>query len=71
MCTYNICPFNKYECFHNKTGFHKLNNYFFMIQCNEHAEMSKFLCTLACTWMTIIYSQFNIIDSTSLDVSLD
>ena len=33
--------------------------------------MNKFLCSLACTWMTIIGSQFYIIDSLSLDVSLD
>ena len=26
----------------------------FMFQCNEHVEMNKFLCSLACTWMTII-----------------
>ena len=23
-----------------------------MFQCNEHVEMNKFLCNLACTWMT-------------------
>ena len=39
--------------------------------CNEHVEMNKFLCSLACTWMTIIDSQFYIIDSLSLDVSLE
>ena len=33
--------------------------------------MSKFLCSLACTWMTIIDSQFYIIDSSSLNVSLE
>ena len=37
-----------------------------MFQCNEHVEMNKFLCSLACTWMTIIDSQFYIIDSLSL-----
>ena len=42
-----------------------------MFQCNEYAEMNKFLCSLACTWMTIIDSQFYIIDSLSLDVSLE
>ena len=40
-----------------------------MFQCNEHVEMNKFLCSLACTWMTILDSQFYIIDSLSLDVS--
>ena len=25
-----------------------------MFQCNEHVEINKFLCSLACTWMTII-----------------
>ena len=34
-----------------------------MFQCNEHVEMNKFLCSLACTWMTIIDNQFYIIDS--------
>ena len=43
----------------------------FMFQCNEHVESNKFLCSLACTWMTIIDSQFRIIDSLSLDVSLE
>ena len=42
----------------------------FMFQGNEHVEMDKFLCSLACTWITIIDSQFYIIDSLSLDVSL-
>ena len=36
-----------------------------IFQCNEHVEMNKFLCSLACTWMTIIDSQFYIIDSLS------
>ena len=36
-----------------------------MFQCNKHVEMNKFLCSLACTWMTIIDSQFYIIDSLS------
>ena len=43
----------------------------FMFQCNEHVEMNKLLCGLACTWMTIIDSQFYIIDSISLDFSLE
>ena len=38
--------------------FHKLFNYFLMFQCNEHVGMNKFLCNLACTWMTIIDRQF-------------
>ena len=33
--------------------------------------MDKFLCYLARTWMTIIDIKFYIIDSLSLDVSLD
>ena len=41
-----------------------------MFQCNEHVEMNKFLCSLACTWMTIIDGKFYIIDSLSLDVLL-
>ena len=28
-----------------------------MFQCNEHVEMNKFLCSLACTWVTTIDSQ--------------
>ena len=42
------------ESFHYEL-FHKLLN-FFLFQCNEHLEMNKFLCSLACTWMTIIDS---------------
>ena len=42
-----------------------------MFQCNEHVEMNKLLCSLACTWMKIIDSQLYIIDSLSLDVSLE
>ena len=60
------------ECFFNiKQVFHKLLNYFLMFQCNEHVEMNKFLCSFACTWMTIIDSQIYIIDSLSLDISLE
>ena len=33
--------------------------------------MNKILCSLACTWMTIIDSQFYIIDSLSLDVLIE
>ena len=72
MCTYNICPFNKLVLFfYHKTGFSQTTQLLFMFQCNEHVEMNKFLCSLACTWMTIIDSQFYIIDSLSLDVSLE
>ena len=71
MCTYNICPFNKWVFFTLKQVFHKLLNYFFMFQCKEHVEMNMFLCSLACTWMTIIDSQLYIIDSLSLDVPLE
>ena len=63
MCTNNICPFNK-RVFSPYAVFHKLLNYHFMFQCNEHVEMNKFLCSLACSWMTIIdIGQFYIIDS--------
>ena len=41
-----------------------------MFQCNEHVEVNKFLCSLACTLMRLKDSQFYIIDSLSLDVSL-
>ena len=71
MCTYIICLFNKRVFFTINVFFHKLLNYFFMFQCNEHLEMNKFLCSLACTWTTIIDRQFYIIDSLSLDVSLE
>ena len=36
-----------------------------MFQYNEHVEMNKFLCSLVCTWMTIIDSHFYIITSLS------
>ena len=42
-----------------------------MFQCNEHLEMNTFLCSLACIWMTVIDSKLYIIDSLSLDVSLE
>ena len=59
------------ECFHHKTVFSQTSQLFLMLQCNEHVEMNKFLCSLAYTWMTIIDNQFYIIDSLSLDVSLE
>ena len=72
MCTYNICPFNKRVFFfHQKTCFSQISQLLFMFQCNENVETNKFLCSLACTWMTIIDSQFYITDSLSLDVSLE
>ena len=57
--------------FHHKTEFLQTFQLLFMFQCNEHVEMNKFLCSLACTWMTIIDNQFFIIDSVSLDVYLE
>ena len=42
-----------------------------MFQCNGLVEMNKCLCTLACTWVTMIDSQSYIIDILSLDVSLE
>ena len=59
------------ECFHHTTGFSQTSQLLFMFQCNEHVEMITFLCSLVCTWMTIIDSQFYIIDSLSLDVALE
>ena len=55
----------------NKTGFSQTSQLHYIFQCNEHVEMNKFFCILACTWITIIDSQFYIIDSLSLDVSLE
>ena len=59
--------------FNHKTSFSQTSQLLFMFQCqcNEHVEMNNFLCSLACTWMTIIDSRFYIIDSLSLDVSLE
>ena len=61
------------ECFSFtiKHVFSQTSQLLFMFQRNENVEMNKFLCSLACTWMTIIYSQFYITDSLSLDVSLE
>ena len=70
MCTYNICQFNKL-CFFTINFFSQTSQLLFTFQCNEHVEMNKFLCSLACTRMTIIDSQFYIIDSLSLDVSFE
>ena len=60
MCTYNICQFNKLVFF-TIFFFHKLLNYFLIFQCNEHVGMNKLLCSLACTWITIIDSQIYIV----------
>ena len=57
--------------FHHKAGVSQTSQLLFMFQFNEHIEMNKFLCSLACTWMTMIDSQFHIIDSVSLDISLN
>ena len=60
MCTYNICPFNTCVSFTIKQFFANFSITFYA--CNEHVEMNEFLCSLACTWMTIIDSLFYIID---------
>ena len=57
--------------FHHKTGYLQTSQLLLMFQCNEHVEMNKFLCSLTCTWMTVIDSQFYNINSLSLDVSLE
>ena len=54
-----------------KTGLSQNSQLLFMFQCNKHVEMTKFLCSLACTCMTIVDRKFYIIDSLSLDVSLE
>ena len=59
------------SAFQHKTGFSQTSQLLVMFQCNEHVEMNKLLCSLAFTWMTIVDSQFYIIDSLSLDVSLE
>ena len=64
-------PIQKMSVFHHKTGFSQTSRLLFMFQCIEHVEMNKFVCSLECTWMTIIDSQFYIIDSLPLDVSLE
>ena len=51
--------------------FSQTSQLLFMLLCNEPVEINKRLCSLACTWVTIIDSQFYIIDSLSLDVSLE
>ena len=62
MCTYRIlCPFNKWVFFTIKQFFSQTSQ--LQYNHNEHVEINKFLCSLACTWMTIINSQFYIIDS--------
>ena len=54
-----------------RQGFSQNSQLFFMFQCNGLVEMNKCLCTLACTWVTMIDSQSYIIDILSLDVSLE
>ena len=48
------------ECFHHKTVCSQTSQLHFMLQCNEHVEINKSLCSLACTLMTILESQFYI-----------
>ena len=60
------------EFFHHKLFSHISQLLFECFdQCNGHVERIKLhvLCSLACTWITIIVSQLYIIDSLSLDVS--
>ena len=59
------------SAFHHKTEFSQTFQLLFMFQRNKNVEMNKFLCSLACTWMTIIDSQFDIINSLILDVPLE
>ena len=58
MRTYNTCQFNKL-ILAPYSFFSQLSQPLLMLQCNVHVKMNKFLCILACTWMTIIDSQFN------------
>ena len=60
---------HKMSAFHHIRAFHKFLNCFVLFHCNAHVEINKCLCSLACTWITTIDSQFYIIDSLSLDVS--
>ena len=65
-------PIQHMSVLNHYTGFLQTSQLLFMLfQFNEHVEMNRFLCSLACTRMTIIDSQFYIIDSLSLDVSLE
>ena len=54
-----------------KQVFSQTSQLLLIFQCNKHVEMNTFLCSFACTWITIIDSWFNIIDSLSLDGSLE
>ena len=53
MCTYNVHSIN--ECFYIKVGCSQTSQLLFILQCTEHLEMDKFLCSLACTWEPILY----------------
>ena len=69
QCAPTTCVQSINVCFlYHKTGFSQISQLLFMFQCDE---MNNFLCSLACTWMTITDSKFYIIDSLSLDVSLE
>ena len=59
------------ECFFTINFFPQTSQLYFLFQYNEHVEMNKFMCSLACTLMTILDCQFYIIGSLSLDVSLE
>ena len=47
--------------------FSQMSKLLLVFQFNEHVEMNKILCSLACTWITIV----DLSDSLSLDVSLE
>ena len=42
-----------------------------MLHWNVHVEMNKLLCSLSCTWMTILDCLFYAFDSLSWEVSLE
>ena len=58
MCTLTYVLLINQCFFHHKTGFSQISQLRFMFQCYENAEKHMFLCSLACTWMTITDSQF-------------
>ena len=43
--------------FHHEKGFSQTSQLPSMFQCNEHVEMNKFLCSLACTSHLISFPQ--------------
>ena len=51
-----VCQFYE-RVFFTINFFFTISQLLFLLQCIEHVDIKTFLCSLACTWITIIDSQ--------------